>query len=136
MNKKKVDAYIPRAYEILAQTKIASNGEIMKTYRSHISTFGASVYGGSLLATVAFFSNDGTSGEVKVSRSRLMNAIYMLVTGETDPMKVSSRSLFQYICDHKGETLASERKLREEILDAAIALKVAMSLYNLVKEND
>ena len=79
MNKQKVDQWIPKAYEALATSGIAVNGEVDNGYRGQIAAFGASVAMGSLLSAVAFFSVQGSSA---VERQKLMDAIYLLIKPE------------------------------------------------------
>jgi CRISPR-associated protein Cmr5 len=115
MNKRKIDQLIPDAYAMLAEVNIAEDGKIEKAWRGQISAFGAAISTGSLLAAIAFFSEQGSA---KVEREHLMTAIAKLI-GQDD--------LFKYV---KSE---DERKAKEEIINAAIALKLAMNLYVLVR---
>lgn len=121
MNKKKVDALIPMAYEALENVGIAQNGKINKTFRSQISSFGAVMTMGSVLSAVAFFSAKGGSS---TERQNLMKAIYMLISNKD---KVHERDLFMYVNANKD----SEKKVNNEIINASIALKLAMNLYEL-----
>lgn len=121
MNKKKVDELLPKAVEVLKNEKIANdNNEIVKTFRGQISTFGAAITNGSLISAVAFFSQ---KGESDIDRSKLMKAIFDLT-----PNKGNNGTLFDYV---KNEGKANEPKVKEEILNASIALKLAMNLYVL-----
>lgn len=89
---------------------------IEKSFRSQISSFGAAVEMGSLLSAVAFFSNKGGSD---TDRPKLMQAIYMLITGKNE------KSLLMYVKDNN--TAETKRK----VIDAAVALKLAMNAYEL-----
>lgn len=141
MNKAKVNELIPTAYVVLQDVKIAKNDKINKTYQRLLTSFGAAVYGGSLLAAIAFFSaeaadnnkNKNKDKDDAVSRPKLMMAIYILLTGQTEG--VEHGSLFQYV-QKKLKAKVSEFELRDEILDAAISLKLAMNLYTLEKQTD
>lgn len=124
MNKNTVNQEINLAYEALAEAGIAKNGKIEKTFRGQISSFGAAVTMGSLLSAIAFFSQDGASD---VSRSKLMDAI-LIVLKKREPANESFQTLFDY-----AKSLGEER-CKEEILNAAIALKLSMNLYELVKK--
>lgn len=124
MNKARVNELIPRFVEKLKSVGIVNErNEIVKTYRGQISTFGAAVSGGSLLAAVAFFSDDG---EGDVERSKLMQAIYEVLAEEKNDsdVKGSEKSLYRYV-EKYGEAC------KEDILNAAIALKLAMNVYTL-----
>lgn len=117
MNKRKVDSLIPKAYRILSDAGIADKqNKINKAWRGQISSFGASIAQGSLLAAVSFFSVQGGS---EVDRSKLMQAIAKLIGWDG--------SLFDYVCS------TEEHKAKKEITNSAVALKLAMNLYDLGK---
>ena len=124
MNKNTVDQEIRLAYEALYDAEIVNDGKIEKTYRGQISSFGAAITMGSLLSAIAFFSQDGGSD---VSRSNLMKAI-LIVLKKKGLAEESVQTLFDY-----AKSLGEER-CKEEILNAAIALKLSMNLYELVKK--
>ena len=119
MNKKKVDAYIPKAYEALAECGIAKNGEIAKTFRGQIASFGAAMTMGSFKAAVAFFAKDAGSD---VERSKLLQAIHFVLTGE----KKSPEAIAKKVLGMTDEEL---KQVREQYIDASIAIKLAMNLY-------
>ena len=122
MNKNVINQEIRLAYVALAETKIAdAEGTIVKTYRGQISSFGAAITMGSLLPAIAFFSKDGDSD---VSRSKLMDAV-LLVLKKSGKTEKNVKNLFEYA--ESGD----EDVCKEEILNATIALKLAMNLYNL-----
>lgn len=148
MNKAKVNELIPEAYTVLQDVKIAKDDKINKTYQRLLTSFGAAVYGGSLLAAIAFFSEESADKEEKkdkddkgkknknvdsVCRPKLMMAIYRLLTGVTEGD--NHKSLFYYI---REELKAGndEFELRNKVLDAAVSLKLAMNLYTLEKQTD
>ena len=116
MNKRKVDALIHKAYHVLQEVEISKSGKINKAWRGQISSFGASIAMGSLLAAVSFFS---AQGGADVDRSKLMKAIEKLIG--------CRGSLYDYV------DTTEERKAKEEIINAAVALKLAMNLYDLGK---
>ena len=122
MNKKQVDSLIPEAYLMLRDAGIAENGKIDKTRRGQISSFGAAVTTGSLLAAVSFFSVQESRG---VPRRQLMDAIFRLIDH-----KNGSTDLFDYVV--KSRQAGKEQIAKEEIINRAIALKLAMNLYELV----
>ena len=125
MDKSRVDELLPRAYKAVGTYKIYENGKVNKTYRGQISAFGAAVSMGSLLSAVAFFSAEG-GGDV--DRPRLMMAIYELVTEKPlDPDDVNSKkALFKWV-EEKPD-------IKEQIINAAIAIKLAINLYPIEKE--
>lgn len=122
MNKETINQEIGIAYEVLSDVGIAKDGKIDKTFRGQISTFGAAITMGSLKAAIAFFSQ---KGESSVDRAKIPVAILELLkrTGRVDG---AYANLFQ-LADKKGDDV------KEEIINAAISLKLAMNLYELVK---
>lgn len=125
MNKKTVNDMIPYAYEALRESGIAKNGRIDKKYRGQISSFGAAITMGSLLSAVAFFSDKGSA---EVDRQRLMDAILYILKYQKkcgDDIK----KLYEYV--NKQKDNSSNYKAKENIINAAISMKLAMNLYTL-----
>lgn len=129
MNKRTVNEEIDVAYEVLKTSKIADGNKINKAFRGQISSFGAAAATGSLPAAIAFFSDQGGAS---VERTKLMKAIFDILvkknklsenqTSVSD--KEAARMLFNYAKDKPNEA-------KEEVMNAAIALKLAMNLYEL-----
>ena len=121
MNKRRVDDWIAPAMLALAETGIAEAGKVDSKFRGQISSFGAAVVMGSLKAAAAFFAKQGSAA---VPRERLLSAMYFVISGgeNQEPAKV-----FSYICEN--DTVET----REKFIDAAIALKLAMNLYDMGK---
>lgn len=128
MNKKKVNDEISTAYDVLDTCGIARNGSISKTYRGYISTFGAAITMGSLIAAIAFFSDQGGADK---DRSKLMDAIYKVLEDAEITSKYKgnkqAKDIFELVKDNKNR----EAELKEDIINAAIAIKLAMNLYKL-----
>ena len=126
------DSMIIRAIEILKTVGIVKTDKnskeyIEKTFRGQISSFGAAVEMGSLLSAVAFFSDKGGSS---TDRPKLMKAIYMLLT-ESDANDCDEKTLLRYVADHSGD-----RFLKRKVIDAAVAVKLAMNAYDLRQKKD
>ena len=122
MNKNTVNEWITPAYKALEKYGIAVNGKIKKTFRGQISTFGAAISTGSLRAAVAFFSD---AGSATVRRDKLMEAILDILK-EQKIADSSYVNLYQYVDQNELEA-------KDPILNATIALKLAMNLYCLVE---
>lgn len=120
MNRKVVDRLIPAAQEALVKTGIANGEVISNSYRGQISTFGAAIINGSLISAIAFFSDKGGAS---VDRVKLIDAIKLLI-----PDANTYKNLFEYVKD-KGKK--NESAVKEQVLNAAIALKLAMNLFEL-----
>lgn len=145
MNKKDVNEKIDYAYRALTECKIAENNKIVKTFRGQISSFGAAVEMGSLKPAILFFSEQGGSS---VKRTNLMDAIhYILIQCDKEKSRMqsskekvsnvkepnSSESLYQYIKNKEAKGVP-EYRLKEDVLSAAIAIKLAMNLFELTRE--
>ena len=118
MNKARIDELIPAAYNALSG--ITDNkGQIDKTYRGGVSSFGAAAAMGSLLSAAAFFSAE--SSGATYDRKKLGQIIVQTATRG----KEKNQTLYQYV-QNKGD------RCRDEIMDAAVAVKLAMNLYHLV----
>lgn len=135
MSKQRVEEYIPLAYDALEECGIAVGGNIDGSLRSKITSFGAAVTMGSLLAAIAFFSK---KGDAKTERQLLMKAIYIVLLKSENKItaniadEISEVDLFNRV-RHSPDDPDS---LREQIMDAAVAIKLAMNLYNLVSKDD
>ena len=126
MNKKVINDEMQYAYDALAEAKIADkDGKIEKTYRGQISSFGAAVTMGSLRPAIAFFSKDANNGEGSdVQRSKLMKAV-LIVLKKAGKAEESLETLYDYT------KVKTEDVCKEDIINAAISLKLAMNLYVL-----
>lgn len=129
MNKAKIDAWLPLAYQAIAESGIPDeNGKVQKSFRGQISSFGAAVTMGSLLAAIAFFAEPD---KAKVDRSKLLNAIYHILIADG-----SASDKYPNLYDWAKQEIAkgNEPECREAILNAAIAVKLALNLYPFVEK--
>ncbi len=116
MNKKRVDGWIPLAREALETCGVVKEGVIDRSAQGLLSSFGAMVLSGSLRAAVAYFCDRGRLGP---DRPRLLSAIYYCISGHyVEPQQVLST-----VCAQDSPAL------KEQFIDAAIALKLAMGVY-------
>ena len=117
MNRAEIDRLLPDAYELIKANGIASeDGKVQKTWRGQIASFGAAVSMGSLLSAVAFFSDQGRA---IVEREKLLNVIYDLI-------KPQESNLYEYVKANRESLL-----VKEKVINAAIAVKLALNLYVL-----
>lgn len=146
-NKRKIDEYISKAIEVLNNNKkiVKEGGKIDKTFSGQIATFAVAVSTGSLLSAVAFFSdNGGASNE----RSSLMDVIYKIVidensqaiTNQENDSNINSKLLEHVKNEYKEfklkNDIVSYNRIKEDILNAAIAVKLAMNFYELVDNSN
>lgn len=134
-NKRRTDSYIPEAIKALDACGIAKDGKIDSSYRGQISSFGAAVTIGSFKQAVAFFAQDAKNGDSKINRSDLILAIdYVLNPGKYTEEKISEKKekvskIKEYILDITEPVKL--KALENRYLDAAVALKVAMGVYDM-----
>lgn len=121
MNKKVIDNEIEIAYNAISNRIANEKGQVQKTFRGQITSFGASIIMGSPLSAIAFFSDNEKSS---VNRSLLLLAIYDILK-EQKKIIPDEKNLFEYAKAHGKEG-------KEEIINAAIALKLAMNLFELI----
>lgn len=154
-NKRKIDEYISKAIEVLNNNKkiVKEGGKIDKTFSGQIATFAVAVSTGSLLSAVAFFSdNGGASNE----RSSLMDVIYEIIADEklpdidkeNDKNRNNANNKYSRLLDYvkvkykkskeskKSKEIVSYNRVKEDILNAAIAIKLAMNFYELVDNSN
>lgn len=132
MSIQRVNDWIIYGKEALLALGIAENGTVVKTFRGQISSFGAAVSMGNLKSAVAFFSEQAGAA---VPRQDLLRAIcYILHRGANknaaslDARSIQTDQIFDYVCANDSV------QLKNKFLDASIALKLAMNLFDLVKE--
>ncbi|MCM1363946.1 MAG: hypothetical protein NC122_09490 [Faecalibacterium sp.] len=146
MNKKRVNSYLKYAILMMEKCKIANDErEVNSTYRANISGFGAAVLMGSFKAAVAFYAedaenkgDDNKNDDNKVSRSKLIQAMYYIVNYQSEEAKIKEDSFdptsAKEIC---GKIINIDDKVIncvcDQYIDASIALKLAMSAFDLQK---
>ncbi len=127
-DKATIDRLIPLAYDVLRRSGIAHQTDpnqpglaIKSGWRRQVSAFGSAITMGSLWAPIAFFAK--TSSGSDLPRDELCKAIaMMLAEGRTDRQ---GKTLVQMIDTDR------EPVTRAEIINATVALKLAMNLYRL-----
>lgn len=122
MNKNNVEKLIPLAIDVIKNSDLCSNGKVSKACSSQISTFGAAISQGSLLSAVLFFRKDNDKS--KVDRRELLEVISKVISKE-------SRENFTNLEDFiiKDKFIA-----KKKIIDACIAIKLALNVFILDKE--
>lgn len=141
-NKNRIDSYIPDAIDALKVSGIAKNGKVDSSYCGQISSFGAAVTIGSFKQAVAFFAQNAKNGASKISRSDLILAIgyilnkqnYELKDGKIENKKAKIDKIKEDILKITDPKVLKD--LENRYLDAAVALKVAMGVYDMKSENE
>lgn len=131
MNKRLVNELLPDAVAVLKTTGVADGeNQIDKNFRGQISSFGAAVATGSLLAAAAFFNDQGNA---KSDRSKLMDAINtLLLKHHLIKESEKGKTLFDTI---RSVPKGQQPRLKDHVLSCAVALKLAMNLYTLTPDS-
>ncbi|MBD3793974.1 MAG: hypothetical protein IE889_07440 [Campylobacterales bacterium] len=111
---KRIESFIPKALEAIESLGISKSGRVPKEYNGYIASFGASVRQAGLLATILFYDNANSNAQE--DRTKVIRALEA-ITG-----------------DKLDKNTKNTPALRTKVEDAAIALKLALRTYKLVKE--
>lgn len=120
---KRVEEFIPKAIKAVDEAKIAASGIVSSQYNGYISSFGASIGQTGLLPTVAFFSNEQSSAEK--DRKKLLDAINIV-------LQTGDKELMDFLLKDSNY---KKSHIKKDVLDAAVALKLAIRTFKLEKEN-
>ena len=126
--KQRIENYIPKAIELVKKVKIANEeNEVKNEFNGYFSAFGAAIIQSGLKPALAFYANEKTAKE----RSKILKAIYVLITNEDikKPDELGADKLLQYVIASSEQ----EEILKDNIIDASIALKLAVRTYKLLK---
>lgn len=118
MSKKGIEKQIPKAMDVLRERFGES---VPSAYNGYISAFGASVVQSGLKVSVALFENKNAS--TLEDKSVLMELILKIMDEN------AQCTLLEYILNHEQD----EYRLKRDILDIAVAIKLAMRTFKLTK---
>lgn len=124
MNKTIVDKNLPFAYDAIKQYIAGRDGKVNKSYRGQISTMGAAMAMGSLKSTICYFKEKANNG-TDVDRSKLLKAIkYVLDHNESTRVEYQKEDDLWNCAQH-----IEGSQMKEDMINAAIAIKLAMNLF-------
>jgi len=121
MSRQRVEKYIPDAMRVLEKT--FTEGTIPSAYNGYISAFGASIMQSGLKPTLALFEN--TNANTKENKEYLSKIILKILSGDEN----NEGSLLRYVLD----TRQDEHYLKEQVVDIAVAIKLAIRTFKLDK---
>lgn len=126
MNKTAIDRNLSYAYQGIIDAKISKDGKVNKSYRGQISTLGAAITMGSVKSAICFFSEKANNNS-DVDRSKLLDAIYYVLRNSEDTKEKYKdvKNLKSYVLNADSD----KEVLKEDIVNAAIAIKLAMNLF-------
>lgn len=135
--KERINELIPKAIIAIKDAEIADNNNcIQKEFKGYVSSIGASIIQAGLLPTLAFYQND--SGK-KAKSSRILKCILKIIASNQN-----NTLLISYVIDGcklqaqnsnniKLGDLDKEKLslMEEDIMDAVIAIKLALRTYKI-----
>jgi len=133
--KKRIEKCLPDAIKIISKVEIKdgdktfkianSNNEVDNKFSGYFSAFGASIVLSGMKPALAFYSNVKTVKE----RALILSAVYALInkTNENEIKNIKPIDLLLFYIENENDKL-----LKQKILDAAIALKLAVRTYKLI----
>lgn len=125
MNKQEVNRLLPLARDVLKERFL--DKPVPAVYRGYVSTFGAAVSQGSLAAAVAFYSNKNKNSDEDTSL--IMDMILQILKRDGRVVN-DEEDLFDYVVGSGSGNFL----IKQEVLHAAIALKLAMNLF-IIKQS-
>jgi CRISPR-associated protein Cmr5 len=146
---KRIDELIPAAIAAIKENHIPvkDNGIVPNEYKGYIDTFGASIVQNGLIPAVIFFETAGGKEDESITsdpekkgiyenRNKMMKAILQVILQrKKDTTTGKQGTLYDYITTEKKAGKA-EKQVRQEVVDAAIAIKVALRTFAFKKENE
>lgn len=134
---RKIEYLIPAALEAVDAVLVTKYGKdkIPAGYQSTVSGFGTSLLQMGLLPTLAVYT-DKDSG-AGIDRSKLLEALLRIVKHQDSRFPAENKSMIPdqvtYILKKAAKEEFPKEELKEHLLQAALAFKLAIRTYNLKK---
>jgi CRISPR-associated protein Cmr5 len=147
----KIEKLIPHAFKAVEVVKLVEKHKekkidyISSQYNGYVASFGASVIQSGLVAAVVFYSQKQSGAEK--DRRKLMAAILEVLKRKHGKLEGEPKTLLEYVLKRCIKTeppgqgnrnaapvfekvdWAATRRLKQEILDAATAIKLVIRTY-------
>ncbi len=127
---KSVDRYLKIADEAIRNKGIAMNNIVPGAYNGAISSFGASIVMSGVVPTIQFYLSDSDNRDSDTRK--IIEAIAQIIYNSPD---AGAEMLRQDVLHHINDRNERNR-LRNNIVDAAIALKIMLRTYSFSKEEN
>lgn len=124
-----VEKLIPFAIEAVSKSKMEDEkkkGVVNKAYKGYISSLGAGIIQSGLLPTLAMYKGNEDSDKKKANTGILLKAIAFVIKEYYHPNGIQNGDLFNYALYAKDQ-----EKVKQEILNASIAVKLAIRTFKL-----
>jgi CRISPR/Cas system CMR-associated protein Cmr5 small subunit len=138
MNQRKIDEMIPIALRNLNSTQDdfknikTPEGKIKSKYAGYIASFGPSVIHAGIAKTLAFYAKEGDA-----DRETIANYIkHVLLEGNLNIAESNKgkKLLNLYLDETNGKPTLQKLNIRDKILEAATACKLAMYTYETMED--
>ena len=126
---RQVEQMIPDAVAAVTNNLAYNDGKSVKSaYNGYVASYGAAITQSGLLAATAMFSDENKKSRTEGDKTCLMDAILEVLrnAGKIPP---DETRLFDYVLAHQSK----KDLLKQQILKASIAIKLAMRTFKLEK---
>ncbi len=126
-----INKLIPIAIDKINESNIfEKNSKIIpREYKSYVSSFGSSVMQSGLLPALAFYH---ANSEVGKKRVKIMTIIFnILKNNNKNYYNTEQENLFEFT----QKRIDNERQIKKDIMNAAIAVKLAIRTYKFSKND-
>ncbi|MEM4260566.1 MAG: type III-B CRISPR module-associated protein Cmr5 [Candidatus Woesearchaeota archaeon] len=128
--KKQIEEMIPRAIDVANKIIANKDGKISNQFNGYISSFGAAVITSGLIPAVAFFTAEKSRAEEE--REKIPIALYYIALKKSEqPNCDNSKILLNELLKNKSNI----ESFKNKIIDASIALKLAIRTFKLVEKD-
>ena len=121
-----VEKLIPNAISAVKE-HIAPDDIVKSAYKGYISSLGAGIIQSGLLPTLAMYKGNAGSDKKKAETGDLLQAILSVI--KTSNNDIIEDDLFNYALN-----AVDKNKVKKEIMDASIAIKLAIRTFKLSEE--
>lgn len=130
-NMKAINKLIPAAIKEIDKSSIFENDSkvIPGEYKSYISSFGSSVIQSGLLPALAFNYAQSDTGK---KRAKVMNIIFSVLKTDNKSYK---DAVEENMLNYTLNNLSKERQIRKDIMNTAVAVKLAMRTFKFKKDD-
>ena len=129
---KQVEKFIPPAVQLIKDHLATGEGKLVvpSVYKGYISSMGASIIMSGLLPTLAFYNTDGDNSSSEKARRPLLNVLHGLLKDRHEGL--DRHGLFEHAIGlQEAKRHAALRQLKEEVIQASIAVKLALRTFKM-----
>ena len=129
---KKANDLLEKAISLTRDWLLETGGSVNDRRKGDIASFGTALMQSGLLPAVALFSD--TSNGAGKRRNQMLNVLYLLLgygTVSEKEFKDHEKKLLTYLL--KPEVKSAHNKIRQDLMQASISLKLAVRTFHLKK---